>query len=64
MEKTEGELKRQARWQLTRGSLSWPEKVRMAEHVRASVEILQHGRPSPQAARPKTQGCPRPSAQR
>ena len=30
-------LKRQAEWQKSRKSLSWPEKIRMAEAIRESV---------------------------
>jgi hypothetical protein len=30
-------LARQARWQKSRKALSWPEKIRMAEQIRASV---------------------------
>ena len=30
-------LMRQEQWQLARAKLSWPEKVRMAEAVRAAV---------------------------
>lgn len=35
-------LERQARWQKTRRTLSWPEKIRMAEEVR---ETARHLRP-------------------
>jgi len=30
-------LARQARWQKSRKALSWPEKIRRAEQIRASV---------------------------
>ena len=30
-------LRRQAEWQKSRKSLSWPEKIRMAEAIRESV---------------------------
>lgn len=33
-------LERQARWQKSRKSLSWPEKIRMAEAIRESVLAL------------------------
>jgi hypothetical protein len=38
-------LERQAAWQKNRKSLSWPEKIRMAEAIRESV--LQIRRTSP-----------------
>ncbi len=41
-------LERQARWQKTRQTLSWPEKIRMAEKVRESVRQLRR----PQTAEP------------
>jgi hypothetical protein len=31
-------LARQARWQKGRQSLSWPEKIRMAERIRSSAQ--------------------------
>ena len=34
-------LKRQAVWQRSRQSLTWPEKIRMAEKVRESVKELR-----------------------
>lgn len=34
-------LKRQAIWQRSRQSLTWPEKIRMAEMVRESVKQLR-----------------------
>jgi len=34
-------LERQARWQKTRKNLTWPEKIRMAERVRASILQLR-----------------------
>jgi hypothetical protein len=46
-------LERQARWQRSRKALSWPEKIRMAERVRESVQQLR--RPAEAAAgRPRT----------
>jgi len=38
-------LKRQAEWQKERKTLSWPEKIRMAESIRAS--ILEFRRTNP-----------------
>ncbi len=34
-------LEKKARWQKSRKALSWPEKIRMAEQVRASAEQLR-----------------------
>jgi hypothetical protein len=34
-------LERQAQWQKSRQSLTWPEKIRMAERVRESVMQLR-----------------------
>jgi len=34
-------LERQARWQKARKAMTWPEKVRMAEGVRESVQQLR-----------------------
>lgn len=34
-------LKRQAEWQKSRRSLTWAEKIRMAERVRDSVTLLR-----------------------
>ena len=34
-------LERQAQWQKSRQSLTWPEKIRMAERVRESVRQLR-----------------------
>jgi hypothetical protein len=34
-------LRRQAVWQKSRQSLTWPEKIRMAELVRESVQQLR-----------------------
>ena len=39
-------LARQAQWQKSRRSLTWPEKLRMAERVRDSVRQLR-ARPRP-----------------
>mgnify|MGYP001213408496 CR=1 FL=1 len=34
-------LARQAAWQKSRRVLSWPEKIRQAERIRASVETMR-----------------------
>ena len=34
-------LEKKARWQKSRKTLSWPEKIRMAKQVRASAERLR-----------------------
>lgn len=53
MTSLEAMLKRQAHWQKSRQSLSWPEKIRMAEQVRESVKQLR-AQPRPiQPAPPK-----------
>jgi hypothetical protein len=44
-------LKRQAHWQKSRQSLTWPEKIRMAERVRDSVKQLR-AQPRPIAPGP------------
>ena len=38
MTEIEALLERQARWQKARKDLPWPEKIRMAEAIRSSVE--------------------------
>ena len=37
-------LKKQAQWQKSRRNLSWPEKVRLAEAIRDSLEPLRRSR--------------------
>ncbi len=37
-------LARQAAWQKSRQALSWPEKIRQAERMRASVEEIRKPR--------------------
>jgi len=44
-------LKRQAQWQKNRQSLTWPEKLRLAERVLESVRQWR-ARPSPVIRRP------------
>ena len=34
-------FERQARWQKSRQALSWPEKIRMAERIRDSIQMLR-----------------------
>ncbi len=37
-------LKKQAKRQRSRGGLSWPEKVRLTEAIRDSLELLRRSR--------------------
>lgn len=37
-------LARQAAWQKSRQALSWPEKIRQVERVRASIEAIRRER--------------------
>lgn len=37
-------LERQAQWQKSRQALSWPEKIRMAQSIRDSVEAFRADR--------------------
>jgi len=48
-------LERQAQWQTSRQSLTWPEKIRMAERVRESVRQLR-AQPRPTACVAATEG--------
>jgi len=48
-------LRRQAAWQRTRGSLSWSEKVRMVEAIRASILQLRRTALSGNADAPTTE---------
>ena len=41
MSDTDALLRRQAEWQRDRQALSWPEKIRQAEQLRASVEVFR-----------------------
>ena len=54
-------LRRQAKWQKDRFSLSWPEKIRMAERVRESAERLRD-RPGPPGPLPPTPSESEPEA--
>ena len=48
-------LKRQAEWQKRRASLSWPEKMRLAERLRDDVATLRHGSTAgPSSMRPSS----------
>ena len=44
MTESERLLRRQAEWQKSRQALSWPEKIRQVERLRASVEELRKQR--------------------
>jgi len=44
MSEIQAMLERQTRWQKSRQSLSWPERIRMAERVRESVQQLHQSR--------------------
>jgi hypothetical protein len=45
-------LNKQAQWQKRRRALSWPEKVRLAEAVRDSVEALRRAPAEPSPSSP------------
>jgi len=59
MTDSEAMLRRQAQWQKDRRSLSWPEKIRMAERVRESAERLRD-RPGPARTPPPSGPARRP----
>jgi hypothetical protein len=42
-------LQRQSRWQRSRKALSWPEKVRIAERLRPSIELWRASTGEPAA---------------
>jgi hypothetical protein len=44
-------LRKQAEWQKSRKDLSWPEKVRLAEAIRDSLEPLRRSRSGANARR-------------
>jgi len=48
-------LKRQTQWQKSRQSLTWPEKIRLAERVRESVRQLR-AQPHPTMPEPPVAG--------
>lgn len=57
MNEIERLLRRQAEWQRDRSSLSWPEKIRQAEQLRATLEAFRaqrrhRGAVQPQDGRP------------
>lgn len=47
-------LRRQAHWQKSRQALSWPEKIRMAERIRESIQTLRSvsAQDAPEKGRP------------
>lgn len=49
-------LSKQAQWQKRRRALSWPEKVRLAEAVRDSVEALRRAPAEPSTPSPARTG--------
>jgi hypothetical protein len=50
-------LERQARWQRARQTMSWPEKIRLAEGMRSSIEALRR-HPVRQYAEPASPARP------
>lgn len=46
-------LNRQAQWQKSRQSLTWPEKIRLVEQVRDSVRLLRAQPPPDPAEAPR-----------
>jgi hypothetical protein len=44
MTEVERLFERQARWQRQRQALSWPEKIRLAERMRATAEAFRRQR--------------------
>jgi hypothetical protein len=51
MNEVERLLERQALWQQSRRTLSWPEKIRLAERVRPTVEAFRLQREQRRASR-------------
>jgi len=51
-------LQRQAEWQRSRQSLTWPEKLRMVEAVRESIQLLRRTGPA-RAGTPTAPARPR-----
>ncbi len=49
-------LERQAAWQRSRRTLTWAEKVRIAEQVRSSLDPLRAARSNRQAGRDLARG--------
>jgi len=54
MSEIERPLNRQASWQKSRGSWSWPEKIRLAERIRESVAVWRRRAPTTRLATPKS----------
>ena len=52
MSDTDALLRRQAEWQRDRQAMSWPEKIRQAEQLRASVEVFRRLRSQRSPAEP------------
>jgi len=44
-------LRRQAQWQKRRKELSWPDKIRLAEAIRDSLESLRRSTPGASSRR-------------
>jgi hypothetical protein len=47
MDETSERLKKQAQWQRGRRDLPWPEKIRLVEAIRDSLESLRRARADP-----------------
>lgn len=61
MNETERLLRRQAAWQRDRRSLTWPEKIRQAARLRATLEAFRDsGSPSPRNRRTDGPRCVSP----
>ena len=58
MNETERLLRRQAEWQRDRRSLTWPEKIRQAERVRATLEAFRAQRRQAVAVQPQDRRPP------
>ena len=61
MTRSEELLARQAVWQKSRQALSWPEKIRQAEQLRASVDEIRKQRQARrclEAPLPRSDGQP------
>jgi len=58
MNETERLLRRQAEWQRERRSLTWPEKIRQAERVRATLEAFRAQRRHAVAVQPQDRRPP------
>jgi hypothetical protein len=58
MNETERLLRRQAEWQRDRRSLTWPEKIRQAEQLRATLEAFRAQRRHAVAVQPQDRRPP------